>query len=272
MAPVAPRAIGEIADSGCGLPRMAPACGRGTDVLERRRMTVAPTWTFRQGLAIGAALILLASTGLMLLVETDVFRGSSSTVQGSGIAASQTRAVAGFSGVELAGSNVVTVRVGGKQSVVVHADDNLLSRVTTQVRAGTLVIGNTPGSFKSRTPMSVEITVPALESLALSGSGVLVVDGIDTPTLTADLSGSGVLRASGTAAKLDIAIGGSGDAQLDRLVARDVHAVVRGSGRILVTATASLNAAVPGSGAIIYSGNPAHVTTSVTGSGAVVRG
>jgi len=57
-----------------------------------------------------------------------------------------------------------------------------------------------------------------------------------------------------------------------RAIARDVHAVVSGSGRILVRATNSLDAAVPGSGAIIYSGNPAHVTTSITGNGAVTAG
>jgi hypothetical protein len=34
-----------------------------------------------------------------------------------------------------------------------------------------------------------------------------------------------------------------------------------------VTATTSLDAAVPGSGTIISSGNPPQVTTSVTGSG-----
>ena len=33
--------------------------------------------------------------------------------------------------------------VGGEQSVVVHADGNLLDRVTTRVRGGKLVIGNT---------------------------------------------------------------------------------------------------------------------------------
>jgi hypothetical protein len=47
---------------------------------------------------------------------------------------------------------------------------------------------------------------------------------------------------------------------------------VSGSGRILVTATESLDAAVPGTGAITYSGNPAHVTTSITGVGAVMQG
>jgi hypothetical protein len=38
------------------------------------------------------------------------------------------------------------------------------------------------------------------------------------------------------------------------------------------TATASLNAAVPGTGAIIYGGNPPQVTGSITGSGAWTRG
>ena len=69
----------------------------------------------------------------------------------------------------------MTVRVGGKQSVVVHGDDNLLSRITTRVRAGSLVIGNTSGSFTTKAPMSVDVTVPSLDALALSGSGVFVV-------------------------------------------------------------------------------------------------
>jgi len=53
---------------------------------------------------------------------------------------------------------------------------------------------------------------------------------------------------------------------------RNAQAVVTGSGRILVSRTERLDAAVRGSGVIVYSGNPAHVTTSVTGGGAVTRG
>ena len=61
-------------------------------------------------------------------------------------------------------------------------------------------------------------------------------------------------------------------AQLGQLPARDERAIVTGSGLIRVTAMASLDAAVPGDGAFIYSGNPPHLTTSVTGTGAVLRG
>jgi hypothetical protein len=187
---------------------------------------------------------------------------------GSGIAATQTRHLAAFSGVDLAGSSIVTVHAGGKQSVVVRADSNLLRRVTTQVHAGVLVI-ETTGSFSARRPMRVDISMPSLTALTLSGSGVISATNIQAQRLNVTLSGSGVVRASGTLTRLDILLGGSGDAQLQQLIARDVHAVVSGSGRIVVHATNTLQASVPGSGAIMYSGNPAHVTRSITGSGAV---
>ena len=215
--------------------------------------------------AITAAFI-LATLAVVLLV-----RGagpSSPGIQGSGIAAAQTRTVAGFSRLDLTGSNNVTVVVGAPQSVVVRADSNLISHVTTQVVGGTLVIGDT-GSFTRRAPMSVEVSVPSLTRLNLSGDGQISVTGINVPRLAVTVSGSGLLSAAGTATQLDVTLSGDGQAQLFQLTARDVHAVVTGSGLIQVNATTSLDAAVPGTGVIVYSGNPPQVTTSVTGTGAV---
>ena len=189
---------------------------------------------------------------------------------GSGTAATQARHVAAFSRVDLAGSANVTIHAGAAQAVVVHADDNLLARVTTQVRAGTLVVG-TRGSFTTSSPMSVEVRVPSLQALTLSGSGALTASNIQSSRASVRLSGSGAVRASGTVTRLDASVGGSGDAELGRLVARDVHAVLDGSGRIVTHVTNTLQASVPGSGTIVYSGNPAHVTTSITGSGTITR-
>jgi hypothetical protein len=220
-------------------------------------------------IAASVAVLILAVIGIALLARGNGSSGSG--VRGSGIAATQTRAVPGFSSLDLAGSNNVTVVVGPRQSVVVHADSNLISHVTTQVVAGTLVIGDT-GSFSARTPMSVDVSVPSLTALNLSGDGQISVTGINAPRLTVTISGSGLLYATGTATRLDVTVSGDGEAQLTGLTARDVQAVVTGSGAIQVTATSSLDAAVPGDGAIIYSGNPPQVTTSVTGTGTVTRG
>ena len=175
------------------------------------------------------------------------------------------------SGIDLAGSNNVTVVAGTRQSVVVHADSNLLSHVTTQVKAGTLIIGDV-GSFDAKSPMYVEVSVPSLTALGLSGSGNITVTGIRASRLTVTVPGSGDISGRGSVTQLDISIDGSGDAQFSGLIARNVDAVISGSGSIFVTATQSLDARVPGSGAILYSGNPTQVTTSITGGGAVTPG
>lgn len=218
------------------------------------------------------ALLILAAIGVVLLAR-ELLPGSPgpSGVRGSGVAATSNRALPDFSGIDLAGSNNVTVVAGTRQSVVVHADSNLLSHVTTQVQAGTLIIGDV-GSFTAKSPMYVEVSLPSLTALELSGSGNITVTGVRASRLTITLPGSGDIAASGSVTRLDISIGGSGDAQVTGLIARNVDAVISGSGSIFVTATQSLDAKVPGSGAILYSGNPAQVTTSVTGSGAVTPG
>jgi hypothetical protein len=216
--------------------------------------------------------VIIVAAGVIVLAVSGVFDGSSSstTVTGSGVAATQARHVAAFTKLDLAGSNNVKVVIGSRQSVFVNADDNLLRRVTTRVERGRLVI-ETNGTLTTRSPMSVVITVPSLEAIVLSGSGTIVARNIHSQRLTLTLSGSGLLRARGTVTRLDVALSGSGDAQLGQLVARDARAVVSGAGQIVLTATQTLHAAVPGRGAIVYGGNPGHMTRSITGTGAITK-
>jgi len=240
-------------------------------------MTVAPTSVHprpeqhRSRWALVAILsFLLGGLAVGLLYQSDVFRGSSSsTTEGSGVSATESRDLDPFKSVELAGSNNVLIRVGEKQSVVVRADHNLLNRVTTDVQSGKLVVGNTPGSFTTRSPMSVEVDVPTLNQLTLAGSGNIVASNIEAHSLEVILSGSGTLNGSGAAKRLDVRVSGSGTVHFERLAATDARTVVSGVGSIFVTATKDLDASVSGVGAIVYSGNPQHVTKSVTGEGAV---
>lgn len=102
----------------------------------------------------------------------------------------------------LAGDNNVLVRVGAKQSVVLHADSNLLRRVTTRVRSGRLVIGTTPGNLSAKSPMFVMVSLPALDGLSLKGDGNISVTGIDSRHLTVALPGSGNIDAGGSATSL----------------------------------------------------------------------
>lgn len=217
------------------------------------------------------ATVAVAVVAVLVVVDL-VDRGSSNSPgdHGSGVAATESRSVSPFTRLELAGANNVDVHVGGKQSVVVHADDNLLKHVRTVVRGGALAV-ETPGTFSTVAPMSVEITVPSLAAISLSGSGNITVAGVSAPSLVVRLPGSGNIQVLGTAGRLDASLSGSGNEQLMGLRAHDARAVVSGSGNIFTTVTGSLDAVVSGSGTIVHSGG-ATVTQRVTGSGAVVPG
>ena len=192
----------------------------------------------------------------------------SGAVRGSGVAASETRNVPPFTAVELAGSSNVTVQVGRPQSVVVLADDNLIGSVRTTVRSGALVI-ETTGSVSTRAPMRVAVIVPEVQSVRLSGSGNLIVDGVVSSSFTASLPGSGTMLVAGQTDYLEASLQGSGEMNLHGLIAQEVKVQLPGSGTIQVYATDSLDADVSGSGTVMYAGNPPRVTHTVQGSGAV---
>jgi Putative auto-transporter adhesin, head GIN domain len=216
------------------------------------------------------AVVLLAAIFGMLVVDRIFFHSSSNPAgTGSGVAATQTRALPPFTAVDLAGANNVIVQVGARQSVVVHADSNLLRRVTTRVRSGKLVIATTPGSFAAKTPMFVQVRLPSLDRLRLQGAGNITVTGIKSRNLTVALPGSGNIDATGTATRLKVTLSGEGNALLRQLIARDAHAALTGEGSIMLTATHSLTARISGDGTVLYSGNPPHVTQEVTGSGTI---
>jgi Putative auto-transporter adhesin, head GIN domain len=190
-------------------------------------------------------------------------------LRGSGTGASETRDVPAFSGVTLAGAADVTVEVGSEQSVVAHADDNLLPLLTTEVENGMLVISQTEPVDAVTLPR-VEITTTTLDTLRLSGAGDLTVEAADHERLDVSLTGAGTLRASGSVERLDLMLTGAGDVELESLVAADVSAMLSGAGNIVVHATRSLDAHVSGVGTIAYAGDPAEVKRAVTGPGAIV--
>ena len=240
-------------------------------------MTTAPTplerrpRSHRPSRALGAVLA-CAAIGVGAVVAYGVLRHESSTssvLAGSGVPATDIRSVPAFGGVELAGTNSVRIQVGDEQGVSVSGDDNLVGHVTTHVASGTLVIGNEPGKLVTRRPLRVDVTMPALSTLTLSGSGTVHVTGMDELDVVVVLSGSGIVRARGSTYQLTVTITGSGQADLAALVAGDVVAVVAGTGEIGVTATDSLVAAVPGVGSIVYGGHPDDVSQAVTGTGAI---
>lgn len=229
-----------------------------------------PTRPSRRG-PWSASLVGLAVAVIALAVTVPLLtsgRDGPGAPTGSGVTASETRTLPAFTAVDLAGTNEMTVQVGEPQQVLVRADDNLLDRVVTQVRAGVLVVSD-GGAFTTHSPMSVIVTVPSLRSATLSGTGQLDVTGVAATTFTALLPGTGTLIVSGRAERVDASVSGDGALTLESLLARDATVAVGGTGSATIHVTGSLDATVSGTGAIIYTGHPASVTKNITGEGSI---
>ena len=140
------------------------------------------------GLLLGLAVALLGSCSVQI---------SGCGIQGSGQRASQPRQVKSFNRVELRGATDVQIQVGSPQSVTVEADDNLIDIITTVVQDSTLIVEAKKAYF-TRIGVNVKVTVPALESIKIAGSGDVQAEGIATKSIDLTVSGSGDITAAGT--------------------------------------------------------------------------
>ena len=223
-----------------------------------------------------AAAALLTSTALIVptsgaLAEgwINVTHNGQPMVEGSGRIVQQARAVGNFSRVKTYGAETVEIRFGPTHSLVIAADDNILPLLTSEVEDGTLKLSSR-GSYRTRGPIKVWITVPNLDSYQSFGSGDAVIHQVNSSRLRLAINGSGDLVATGRTSELDIAVYGSGRARLESLAAGDVKAGMYGSGRATVRAAGNLDASVFGSGTLHYIGNPQHVRQRTFGSGRIV--
>ena len=206
----------------------------------------------------------------MFVSGCSVYLGSRETVEGSGVAASETRPVSKFTAIQLSGSADVTVTFGETQSVMIEADDNLLPLIETRVSWGKLIIRNRPNAnLHPRTPVRVTITMQSLKSVSLPGSGNIAVSGLQAGKMQFDMRGSGNITADGAADSVTITLNGSGNILCRELQAQTATAKLSGSGIITVYASQKLEATISGSGSIQYAGSPGSVKKYVPGSGVV---
>lgn len=208
-------------------------------------------------------------------------------VRGSGEMTSESRDVSGFTEVALEGSGTVLIEVSGTESLTIEAEDNLMSRLTSDVRGGRLVLGSR-GAISPTREIVYTVTVVSLEGVAISGSGDIETQEITASEFTANISGSGrmlltdlelevfdatiegsgAIEASGLADDLEVRIPGSGSFRGEDLETASAMVSIDGSGEAVVNVSEALDATVRGSGRIEYLGSP-QVTSTVTGSGSI---
>lgn len=189
-------------------------------------------------------------------------------LHGSGVARSESRALAEFERIQLNGSADVRVKIGPERAVLVTGDDNLVGKLATRVEGGLLTIEMEPGSYSFRVQPVVDITVPALSELRIAGSGDARIAGLSGGSFTVEVNGSGDVTADGAVDELHAAVNGSGDLSLYGLGARLAWASISGSGDIELSASERITAQISGSGDIRFHGQVS-LESRISGSGTI---
>lgn len=219
-------------------------------------------------LTIGLGLVLFSSQPAL---AGDLFGIFGSGERGSGEIASEEREVDEFDRIKIDGSTDVFVTIGEEQSVKVTTDDNLLDNIETRVRGRHTLLISSHGNIRSRRGVRVDITVPKLTSVRISGSGDADIEGLRGESFEIEISGSGDVVVEGEVDEVEITIDGSGDVDARHLKAKDAYVKIAGSGDVDVFAAESFDGNVYGSGDISFWGRPEHVSRHVSGSGDISR-
>lgn len=138
--------------------------------------------------------------------------GGAGMVIGNGHLKSETRAVAGVTGVTLATSGDLTVTTGAEDKLVIEAEDNLLHYLTSDVTSGVLELSTLPNtSINVTRPIHYTLTVKQLSKVNVLGSGDAQVDQLSGDTVVIRAAGSGGLNVGSVDGKeLTLTVLGSG--------------------------------------------------------------
>lgn len=210
----------------------------------------------------------------------------------------ETRPVAGFSRVTLAGIGTLLLSQGNRERLTVEASPEMLERITSTVEGGVLTLGLRKGTWLTGLKggdqrVLFELTMISVGGITLSGAGDIEAGPVKSERVALGVSGAGDLRMRGLEAEsLDVSLSGAGGCEVDgRVRSQDVtvsgagvysakalssavaKVAVSGAGDIIVRVSDTLDAAISGAGDVVCYGEPT-VFRRVTGAGKVtcVRG
>lgn len=187
---------------------------------------------------------------------------------------SERREVESFDSIDMEGAVKFEITIGEPLSVVLSGHQAAVKRMKTDVRGSTLHIKGRARDWMIHdddSRLTVQITLPRLESLQLQGGNDVRLAGLRGGDTAIEAAGAANINADGQLDQLTVRMAGAGHADLGKLVVAEATVTVDGVGSVIVNARESLDATMNGVGAIFYSGSPKRVNTRMNGLGTIAQ-
>lgn len=200
--------------------------------------------------------------------------------------------VGSFDRVASSGPWDIRIHTGKGPSVHAEGPRDRLDRLQIEVAGGELRIGSKPGNWFSFGVHSqrtvIDVTLPMLAALTVSGPGNVAVDRVEHPRfvtrlsgpadiaiaqletqdLAIDLSGPGNITLAGRAGRATVNLSGPGDVRGKALTVGDTDIHLAGPGDIRLDVHGNATGSLSGPGDIVLTGKP-HCAIHKTGPGSI---
>lgn len=207
--------------------------------------------------------------------------------EGSGVLVKENRTVDEFSEIALSSIGNLYITQGDENRVVIEAEDNIITRLTTENRGNRLVIGMERGfNLVPTREINYYVTVKDLNLIQITGAGKVEMNSLTTDNLYLNMTGLGSMEIKSlNADSLDVMISGAGDVNIagevvnqkvnisgagnyraDDLHSQNASITVSGLGNSDLWVDQSLHVIISGGGNINYYGSP-EIDRTITGLG-----
>lgn len=191
-----------------------------------------------------------------------------------------------FNSISMRGIGKLSIKQGKNQEVTLEGDEIAISRITTNVMDGKLVIDigrdwveklSAGFDFLTDHDICIAIVVKDLKSLEVAGAADIEVDplktddfelkligasnikveGLKANSLKAELPGAGKIRVDGEVNDLSVVLAGAGNFSGHQLKSKNTKVVLSGVGSAQIWVTDELDVTIAGVGSVEYYGSPA---------------
>lgn len=215
-------------------------------------------------------LLFILTLSIGLAATTNCSFGNFSGVPGSGNAKKETRSVSGFKRIEAGGAVNLSITLGGDFSVSVEADDNLLPLILTETSGDTLKISSKE-NFSPKTKINVQITMPEITGLQISGASNAVVANVKGDEIDLKASGASKIKITGEAKSVKTDASGASTIDAESLSTENAEADSSGASTIIVAPTGDLNAKASGASSVYYTGEPKNIKQDISGASSIKK-
>jgi hypothetical protein len=205
----------------------------------------------------------------------------------------ETRPIAGITGLKFRAVGKINLIQGETETLTIHADPEVRSRIHTEIIDGVLVISYesdwkdwTGLNFIDKGVTRFDLTLKEIKTLTLSGVGnldapsihsdslaltlsgpaTITVGSLEVNSLKVEMSGVGSIDVAGKCTEQSITLSGAGSYKAPRLESAKTAVKLSGVGNATIWAKDSLEADISGAGAVEYFGTP-QISQKISGIG-----